>query len=165
MKYLKKYSLCFFCFSFFCKHVSDVVHVFSYWNVRFVRPYYKKVKEKQHSKLRLQRNQRLGRSGINNFLLQNQKVSENVNMIKLGLVWEKKLCHHNYFINTMENSNLGAPSSTSICNLTPYTWNCQHMHVHLVRTYKVFQCLRHYFINFILIVRHKSNMLMLGVIL
>ena len=104
MKYLKKYSLCFFCFSFFCKHVSDVVHVFSYWNVRFVRPYYKKVKEKQHSKLRLQRNQRLGRSGINNFLLQNQKVSENVNMIKLGLVWEKKLCHHNYFIETMENS-------------------------------------------------------------
>ena len=82
-----------------------------------------------------------------------------------GLFGKKNYATITISLTLWKIQNLGAPSSTSICNLTPYTWNCQHMHVHLVRTYKVFQCLRHYFINFILIVRHKSNMLMLGVIL
>ena len=81
-----------------------------------------------------------------------------------SLFWKKNYATITISLTLWKIQNLGAPSPTFICNLTPCTWNCQHMHVHLVRTYKVFQCLRHYFINFILIVRHKSNMLMLGVI-
>ena len=70
--------------------------------------------------MRLQRNQRLGRSDINDFLLQNQKVCENVNMIKLELVWERNYVTIIISLTLSKIQNLGEPSPTSICNLTPY---------------------------------------------